>query len=338
MKEFYQKIRQKIRSNLSQITAVVLMFLFLFFYLYNHIVYTIQSGEGGVKYLRFFGGTVVDKVYPEGIHFVFPWDKLFIYNVRIQQVAHDFDVLTKSGLKVRLSISIRYYPEYKLLGILHQKVGMDYVNTIVIPEVESVLRVLVGTMEAEEVYKTEKSIYENALNQAVERVAQRFVNVDVVIIKKIDMPDSVEKAIREKIEQKHIAEAHIFRIEREKRESERKRIEAEGIKTYNDILASSLSNDVLHWMGINATLELSKSDNAKVVIIGNPKDGLPIIGAIPMDGDIGKLKQVKSPTEKKQNPVSPENKSEAPPVKLQQATEKAGNTALPEAKKESSQK
>jgi len=318
------------------------MFLFMFFYLYNHIVYTIQSGEGGVKYLRFFGGTVVDKVYPEGIHFVFPWDQLFIYNVRIQQVAHEFDVLTKSGLKVRLSISIRYYPEYKLLGILHQKVGMDYVHTIVIPEVESVLRVLVGTMEAEEVYKTEKSIYENALNQAVERVAQRFVNVDVVIIKKIDMPDSVEKAIREKIEQKHIAEAHIFRIEREKLEAERRRIEAEGMKAYNDILASSLSGDVLQWMGINATLELSKSDNSKVVIIGNPKDGLPIIGAIPMDGDIGKLKQVKSPTEKKQNPVSPENKAETPTSKIPQTAEKTGektgNAALPEAKKESSQK
>ncbi|NJL59327.1 MAG: prohibitin family protein, partial [Desulfobacteraceae bacterium] len=205
-----------------------------------------------MKYLRFFGGTVVDRVYGEGIHFIFPWDKMYIYNVRIQQAAHEFDVLTKSGLKVRLSISIRYYPEYKLLGTLHQKVGMDYVHTVVIPEIESVLRVLVGTMEAEQVYKTENAIYENALNQAVERVAQRFVNVDVVIIKRIDMPESVEKAIREKIEQKHVAEAHIFRIEREKLEADRKRIEAQGLKDYNDILATSLSKDVLQWMGIKA--------------------------------------------------------------------------------------
>ncbi len=305
MSEFYKNIRQKIRNNLPQITAVVLTFLFMFFYLYNHIVYTIQSGEGGVKYLRFFGGTVVDRVYGEGIHFIFPWDKMYIYNVRIQQVAHEFDVLTKSGLKVRLSISIRYYPEYKLLGTLHQKVGMDYVNTVVIPEIESVLRVLIGTMEAEEVYKTEKAIYENALNQAVERVAQRFVNVDVVIIKKIEMPESVAKAIREKIEQKHIAEAHVFKIEREKLEAERKRIEAAGLKDYNDILATSLSKDILQWMGIKATLELSKSENSKVIMIGNQQSGLPIYGGLDLN-DTGKPAASQS-TEKKT-----ETKAESP--------------------------
>lgn len=282
---------------------------------------------------------------------MFPWDKLFIYNVRIQQVAHEFDVLTKSGLKVRLSISIRYYPEYKLLGILHQKVGMDYVHTIVIPEVESVLRVLVGTMEAEEVYKTEKSIYENALNQAVERVAQRFVNVDVVIIKKIDMPDSVEKAIREKIEQKHIAEAHIFKIEREKLEAKRKQIEAEGLKTYNDILATSLSDDILQWLGINAALELSKSENAKVIMIGNNKNGLPIYGGIDLyNTDTSKKGKSPQTSEKKPKAVSPgsdskevssDKKPETLPLKPQN-TEKTGNAVLPEAKpeakKESSQK
>jgi len=102
-------------------------------------------------------------------------------------------------------------------------------------------------------------------------------------------------------------------------------------------------------MGINATLELSKSDNAKVVVIGNPKDGLPIIGAIPMDSDIGKSKRVKLPQIPEKNPkavspgsdrkeVSPENKAEESPSKLPQAAEKTGNAALPESKKESSQK
>lgn len=307
MREYFKNIRQKIRNNLPQITAVVLTFLFIFFYLYNHIVHTIQSGEGGVKYLRFFGGTVVDRVYGEGIHFIFPWDKMYIYNVRIQQVAHEFDVLTKSGLKVRLSISIRYYPEYKLLGTLHQKVGMDYVNTVVIPEIESVLRVLIGTMEAEQVYKTENAIYENALNQAVERVAQRFVNVDVVIIKRIDMPESVEKAIREKIEQKHVAEAHIFKIEREKLEADRKRIEAQGLKDYNDILATSLSKDVLQWMGIRATLELSKSDNSKVIMIGNQQSGLPIYGGLDL-GDTGKPAASQSTEKKSETKAEPPKK------------------------------
>jgi hypothetical protein len=94
----------------------------------------------------------------------------------------------------------------------------------------------------------------------------------------------VEKAIQNKIEQKHIAEAYIFRLQREKREAERKRIEAQGIRDYNRTVAQSLTPEVLRWKGIQATLELSRSSNAKVVVVGSSgTEGLPLIGSIPMD-------------------------------------------------------
>jgi len=261
----------------------LLIFLFLFAYLFNNIVYVVHSGEGAVLYRLFFGGTVTDRVYTEGIYFIEPWDKMYIYNARIQEVPYKFDVLSKKGLKIRLGISIRYAPEYELLGVLHQKVGPDYLHTVIIPEVESVLRIIIGKMDAEEVYTTKTAVIEKAINEAIEQVSQRFIKVDDVIIKQIELPSSVEDSIRYKIEQKHLAEAYIFKLEREEREADRKRIEARGIRDHNKILQTSLSKEVMYWRAIQASLELSKSDNSKVVVVGGGKSGLPIFGSIPLD-------------------------------------------------------
>ncbi|MDM8523994.1 prohibitin family protein [Desulfococcaceae bacterium HSG8] len=283
MKERFQNFRQSLKRRLPFITIGVLVLLFLFVYMYNRIIVTIGSGEGGVLYLRFFGGTVIDRVYPEGIHAIFPWDTLYIYNVRVQQVSHEFDVLTHNGLKVNLLISIRYYPEYDLLGVLHKKVGPEYVHTVVIPEIEQVLRVLIGRLSAEEVYTTKQSIIQKSLSEAIEQIAQRFVTVDDVLIKRMRLPSAIENAIQDKLSQKHRADAYKYRLEKEKQEAERKRIEASGLKDYNKIVDMSLSNPVLQWMAIKASLELSKSQNTKVVVVGSGKGGLPIFGSLLLD-------------------------------------------------------
>ena len=217
LKKQYGRIKIKLKTNLPVLLVAVLILLFFVFYLYNNIVYSVQSGEGGVLYRRFVGGTVVDKVYPEGIHFIFPWDKMYIYNIRIQQVPYELEVLTKNGMLVSLSLSIRYYPERDLLGVLHKVVGPQYVQTVIIPEIEHVLRVIIGQMSAEDVYTTKRSIIENYLNEAIEKVHRRFISVDNVIIKKITLPAYVGKAIQKKIEQKHLALAHQFKIERQQK-------------------------------------------------------------------------------------------------------------------------
>ncbi len=272
------KIREKLYRNLPAFIIPTILFVFICIYLFNRIFIIIHAGEAGVMYRLFFGGTVVDKVYAEGFYLNWPWDTMNIYNVRVQQIAHEFDVLTKNGLKIKLHISIRYYPEYKLLGVLHQKVGPDYANVVVIPEIEQVLRLIIGQMDAEEVYTTGRSIIEKSLNDATEQIAQRFIIVDNVIVKKTTLPEQVEKAIQNKIEEKHIADAHTYKVEREKKEAERKRIEANMMKEYNDIVNSSITEKILKWEGIQATLELSKSQNSKVVIIGSGKEGFPVIG------------------------------------------------------------
>lgn len=280
------------REQATKMLLPMLLCLFLIAYLSNRIIYNIMPGEAGVLWKRFAGGTAVDYVYPEGIHFIPPWDYMYIYNIRIQQTAHEFDVLTKNGLAIHLSISVRYYPEQKLLGVLHQKVGPDYVQTVVIPEIESVLRILIGKMRAEEVYTTERSIIEQSLNYAVEQIAQRYINVDNVIIKRIGFPAFIANAIEKKMEQQQLTEAYEFKLEGERKEAERKDIEAKGLKNYNEVLSPSLTDRLLQWRAIQATLELSKSANAKVVVIGSGKDGLPLVGNIPLEQPFRNLSSV----------------------------------------------
>ena len=321
MTEIWKKTKEWVEENMPYLLILLLIFLLLFFYLFNRIVITIGPGEAGVLYRRFQGGTVVDKVYPEGIQFILPFNIMYIYNVRVQQVAHEFSVLTTDGLKIDLNISIRYHPEYLFVGVLHQKVGPDYVNAIVIPEIEQVLRVLIGRLNAEEVYRTKRAFIAQSINEAIDQIARRYVRVDDVIIKMVRLPEMIERAIQDKITQKHIADSFTYRLERERQEAERKRIEGKGIHDQLKIIAEALPKDkIVDWLGIKATVQLAESTNAKVVVIGNPKTGLPIIGAIPMEH----LKE--------NAPIEPAGKSDPPGVDPSAAsTDAAGEKKTSEA-------
>ena len=265
--------------------VLTLVLLFIFVYLSERIIIIIYPGEAGVMYSLFFGGTVVDQVYGEGIHFILPFNKMYIYNCRVQHVAHRFFVLTKNGLNVQIDISIRYYPEYDLLAVLHKRLGQDYVQIVVLPEIESVLRKVIGQRNAEDIYTTEKAFLETSLNEAIKRLERKFIIIDDVIIKRIQLPEAVDQSIQKKLEQKHLADAYKFILIKEQKEIERKELEAKGLRK----LSEALNSKVLQWMGIKASLELAKSNNSKVIVIGGGKNGLPIIGNIPFDvnGDSG---------------------------------------------------
>ena len=274
----FRGLKSKIKKQLPGLIIFILLFLLIGTFFFNRIVYIIRPGEAGVFWSLFFGGTRTDYVYPEGIEFIFPWDKLYIYDVRFQEEPRELPVLSEDGLLVNLLISIRYAPQYKLLGLLHQRIGPNYLEKVVIPEIESVLRNVIGTMKAEEIYTTGRQVIKEALNYAIEQVEQRYIDVDDVLIKRTELPEKVAKAIEFQIEQKHLVKAHQFIVEKEKEEAKRKRIEGEGIRDQVKIISEALpERDYLKWRGIEATREIATSENAKVVIIGNGEKGLPII-------------------------------------------------------------
>jgi regulator of protease activity HflC (stomatin/prohibitin superfamily) len=216
-------------------------------------------------------------VLGEGVQVIAPWDSLTIYTTRVQEEKHEMSVLTKEGLSVRLHLSIRYHPEAEMVGMLHQRVGPNYKERIVIPEVESSLRTIMGGFTMPEVYGSEPGLLQKVINETLESASQKFVKIDDVVLRTVELPAAVRTAIEEKMTQKQLAEAYEYRLQRERQEAERKVIEADGFKRYNEVLTSSITPALLRWKGIEATRELAQSPNSKVIFVGNKQDGLPVL-------------------------------------------------------------
>ena len=281
MKKFLQRVRENAKYLMFHLTIPLLISLIVAVYFAQRVFIFIHPGEAGVFWSRFFGGTEIKHVYGEGFHVIFPWDEIHIYNVRIQELSFELDVLTNTGLQVTLDISTRYAPDYALLGVLHQKVGPDYATKVIIPEIESVLREIIGTMDAEQIYTTGREVIVEAINQAIEQISQRYIVVDKVLITKITLPESVAQAIRYKTEQKHLIEANAYKVQQEEQEAKRKRVEGEGVRDQFRLVAEALQDEkVLRWRGIEATLALATSNNAKVVVIGSGQQPFQLYGDV----------------------------------------------------------
>ncbi|MFV0522595.1 MAG: prohibitin family protein [Mangrovibacterium sp.] len=243
----------------------------------SSMFFTLQPGERAVVFKPFSGGLDKDRVYAPGFHVIAPWNDFIVYDVREQKREETMNVLDKNGLSVSVDISVRFNPTYNKIGELHEIFGRNYIDQLVVPEVRSMVRQVCGRYTAEEIYSTKRSEVEQSIISETQKTL-RAENVDMtaLLIRSINLPDQIRDAIENKLKQEQEALAYQFRLEREKSEAERKRIEAEGIAKYNDIVSSSLSDKVLKQRGIDATIELSKSPNSKVVIVGG-EDGLPLI-------------------------------------------------------------
>ncbi|MEZ5889855.1 MAG: prohibitin family protein [Xanthobacteraceae bacterium] len=260
------------------------------------MVITVPSGEVGVLWKRFEGGTDLDPrdLKEEGLHIILPWDKLFIYNLRVQSLTETYNAISSDGVNMNATVNTRFRLQHDSIPTLHQVVGPDYIQLLG-PQIASVMREVVAEFTAEQVYSTARQqiqdkIRERALDKLGHKMMERETdersyNVamrDTVVLYDtllygIELPPSVVAAINRKAEQYYISEEYKFRLEREKKESERKRIEAEGIRDFQQTVATGISDSYLRWRGIEATLQLAQSNNSKVVVIGSNKDGLPII-------------------------------------------------------------
>jgi regulator of protease activity HflC (stomatin/prohibitin superfamily) len=257
------------------ISVGVLIFLVIYFW--EGIFVTIGSGHEGVMYRRFSGGTVVDNLMGEGIHFVPPWDRVFVYDVRTQEVEHSMPALTQDGLTVTVNVSIRYKPEKQLLGLLHKLVGPDYRKVVVVPDVEGSVRRIIGSIPVDSIYQKASGLDQLVLDDAQNNAERSYIKLEAVILRSIELPQDLKALIEEKLVDKERALAYEYNLQIAKAEAERKRIDSSGVAAANNILTPSLTASVLQWEGIQATRELAKSENAKIVVIGSKSDGLPII-------------------------------------------------------------
>ena len=263
---------------------------------------TVPSGYVGVLWKRIAAGTVLDprKLKDEGMRFVWPWNKLFLYDLRLQSTTQTYNAISSDGISLTASINIRYRLKRDAVPQLHQSIGPEYVKAFIIPEIGNRMREVISDYTAEDVYSTKRSEIQTKIRKLAEAKLREkmmeggegedteenapykvpldaMVNLIDTLILDIDLPSAIVTAINRKVEQYYISEEYKFRVAREIRESERKKIEAEGISEFQRIVRKGISSSYLRWRGIEATLQLAQSSNSKVVVLCNSKDGLPII-------------------------------------------------------------
>jgi prohibitin 2 len=263
-------------------------------------VVTIPSGYVGVLWKRLGGGTVLDprRLKDEGMRFLFPWNKLFLYDLRLQSATETYNAISRDGISLTASINIRFRLKRESVPQLHQSIGPNYIQALVGPEIGNRMREVIAQYSAEEVYSTKRAEIQTKIRERAEamlgekmmiggEVEEEYspyrvplyamLNLIDTLILGIQLPDAVVTAINRKIEQYYISEEYKFRVAREIRESERKKIEAEGIADFQRIVSQGISDSYLRWRGIEATLQLAQSNNSKVVVIGAGQNGMPII-------------------------------------------------------------
>jgi regulator of protease activity HflC (stomatin/prohibitin superfamily) len=252
--------------------------LFLLFGLSSSIFYTIDAGERAILFKKFQGGLVKDHVIKQGFGMKAPWNDLYVYDVKENSIDEKMDVLDKNGLSINVDVTLRFHPIYEQIGYLHENFGKGYISTLVIPEVRSAVRQVTGRFSAEEIYSTKRGEVESMIKAETEKSLEKNnCQMRALLIRSINLPEQIRTAIENKLKQEQEALAYQFRLDKEKSEAERKRIAADGEAVANKIINSSLTPELLKMRGIEATLELAKSPNSKVVVVGSGKDGMPLI-------------------------------------------------------------
>lgn len=266
-------VRRWLRASGIYTGIILLVVLFAVVATSKLMFYRVGPGQRGVRW-SLFSGTVLNRDYPEGLRIVAPWDELFLYNVRVQEVHDTITVLSSNGLPMKVTYSVRYQPDLQRLPQLHQVYGPRYETTLLKPEIVGALREVLGNYRPEEIYsRSEQGLTDEIYQSLASAVTDRYVVLQTVLIEELRMTPDLEGAINQKLVDEQGALAYEFRLRSETSEAERKEIEARGIRAFQQ----TSGIDILKWRGIEATQDLAKSPNSKVIIIGTGPGQLPVL-------------------------------------------------------------
>lgn len=289
MKQFLAKLMRRLKFS---VVFALLVFLFVFVVLWDRIVYVTPVGHVSIEWYTVAGGVKASRgPLGEGLHLIWPWNKFYTYDARLQKQKESYGVVSKDGLHFDVDLNFRWHVIRNSVTTLNDTIGPNYLNQLLIPEVGSVLRRVIADYKAEDIYTTQRNriqdiVFEEltsashpngVVSMRTEEEQEGTILLADILITRIHLPESIQQAIERKLSEAELVKEYQFRVEREQLESQRKSIEADGIRQFQETVAPAITDSYLAWRGIEATLELAKSDNAKVIVIGNSETGLPLI-------------------------------------------------------------
>lgn len=223
-------------------------------------------------------GRVTGRTLSEGIHLVNPASSVTELSIKTQEIKERASVPSKEGLIMGLEASILYHLDPAAAATVFQQVGPTFAEVLLVPNFRSAIRAITAGNTAASLYSDgREQIAQQILEDVRRQVAPRGIVVENVLLRDLQLPESLKHAIEAKQQAQQEAQRMEFVLQREKQEAERKRVEAAGIKDFQDIVTQGISEKLLEWKGIEATMELVKSPNSKVIVVGNSKNGLPLI-------------------------------------------------------------
>jgi regulator of protease activity HflC (stomatin/prohibitin superfamily) len=270
--------RRRKSHRLDKLIVFALTTGVLFFVLWRTIFIAIPAGNVAVLFRLFNGGTYTGQVYREGLMIKWPWDACYLYEVRTQTRNYSVDALGSNGLTVHADFTALFHPIPQDLPLLHREIGPDYIDRLVTPVSLDAVRQVIAQYGPQTLNTVPTAVIQK---QILERLRNNretaHLLFESVVIRRLALPESLNNAINAKLTEEQYEQAYDFRIEREKKEAVRKHIEAVGIQNFYSIVANALTPSLLTWRGIEATVEVSRSPNSKIVIMGGGKNQLPLI-------------------------------------------------------------
>jgi len=261
-------------SPTPKLVLILVGFIFFAILLWSAVAY-VPPGHVGV--LTSFGA-VTGEVLPEGTHFVSPFKINHVLSIRTQSQEEHTSTPSSEGLNLEIDTSLIYHLNRDKAANVFQSIGNQYAATIVEPTLRSVIRDTTAGHSANTLYSSARKQVEDEIKQSLQATLEpRGVVVENILLRDIQLPHALRASIETKQQAEQESLAMGFRLQKEKQEADRKRIEAQGIHDFQQIVAQGISAQLLEWKGIEATENLAKSPNTKIVVIGNTKNGLPLV-------------------------------------------------------------
>jgi prohibitin 1 len=261
-------------KNTSNIAAVVALFFALI--AITQCFTIIPAGHVGV--VDFFG-TVSDKTLPPGIQPVNPLARIIKFSTQTKEHKESMQVLSREGLTIGLEISALYRLNPDSAAMIYKSIlGGDFEGIILVPQFRSISRAVTASFQASALYSTERERLGIAIqDELAKMVSSRGIIIESTPLRNVALPVQLTEAIEQKQRADQESQRMQFILAKERQEADRKRIEAQGISDFQNIVARGISEQLLRWKGIEATEKIAQSPNTKVIVIGAGKDGLPLI-------------------------------------------------------------
>lgn len=271
----YQAFSFARRTNSPAAPLVASIAVLLALFAVSRAFTVVPAGHVGV--VDFFG-RVSPETLKSGINLVNPLARVERMSVKTQEEKEVMDVPSKEGLTVKLEVSALYHLDPEKAAEVYKTVGPDYASILLQPQFRSVTRGVTAGYEARALYTSEREHLAHAIADEVQKlVGPRGIVVEATPLRQLTLPARLAAAIEEKLGAEQESQRMQFVLTKEKQEAERKRIEAQGVADFQRIVSQGISAELLKWKGIEATLKVAESQNAKVVIVGAGKEGLPVI-------------------------------------------------------------